>query len=124
MDVALCVPFLEGDAWVGEVRAALPGAEVFEYNSGGTLLPALRQKDFSLLIIALDGPEGGECVKQAKSTVSKLPVLWISDEDLSLQGYDYRVACFLKKPVSHSQLEGALRLCLREKIPVNTAVYR
>ena len=115
MNVALCAAFLEEDVWESRlVMAALPQRiEITECNSAGVLSRMLELKPFSLLVIALNGVVGLEAVRQLRARAPDVPLLWISDEDYSLFGYQYRVTRFLRRPASDAQLKGALAVCLR-----------
>ncbi len=115
MNVALCAAFLEEDVWESRlVTAAFPHRiELTECNSARALLPLLELKPFSLLVVALNGMAGVEAVRQLRSTAPYMPLLWISDEDYSLFGYQYRVTCFLRRPVTAFQLQAAVTHCLQ-----------
>lgn len=110
MNVALCVAFLEEDIWENcLVTAAFPQKlEITECNSAGVLLKILELKSFSLFIVALNGVAGLEAVRQLRGKAPDVPLLWISDEDYSLFGYQYRVNSFLRKPVSDAELRKAI----------------
>ena len=110
MNVALCVAFLEEDVWENRlVTAALPQRiEITECNSPGALLKILELKPFSLLIVVLNGVAGLEAVRQLREKAPDVPLLWISDEDYSLLGYQYRVNSFLRRPVSNAKLRQAI----------------
>ena len=114
MNVALCVAFLEEDVWENRlVAAALPQRmEITECNSVGALLKILELKPFSLLIVVLNGVAGLEAVRKLRAKAPDVPLLWISDEDYSLFGYQYRVSRFLYKPVSDKELRVAVADCL------------
>lgn len=115
MNVALCAAFLEEDVWESRlVKAISPHkVELTECNSVRALLPLLELKPFSFLVVVLNGVEGLEAVRQFRVDVPDLPLLWISDEDYSLFGYQYRVNSFLCKPVSDTELREAVTGCLR-----------
>nr|WP_288828818.1 hypothetical protein [uncultured Clostridium sp.] len=115
MNVALCAAFLEEDVWESRlVKAISPHkVELTECNSVRALLPLLELKPFSFLVVVLNGVEGLEAVRQFRVNVPDLPLLWISDEDYSLFGYQYRVNSFLCKPVSDTELREAVTGCLR-----------
>ena len=114
MNVALCTAFLEEDIWENRlVTAALPQRiEITECNSVNALLKILELKPLSLLIVVLNGVAGLEAVRQLRGKAPNIPILWISDEDYSLFGYQYRVSRFLCKPVSDVQLREAVAGCL------------
>lgn len=114
MNVALCVAFLEEDVWENRlVAAALPQRmEITECNSVGALLKIQELKPFSLLIVVLNGVAGLEAVRKLRAKAPDVPLLWISDEDYSLFGYQYRVSRFLYKPVSDKELRVAVADCL------------
>lgn len=106
MNVALCAAFLEEDIWENRlVKAAPPQIiEITECNTAETLLKMQALKLFSLLIVALDGADGVEAVRILREKEPNVPIIWISDEDYSLLGYQYRVSRFLCKPVTDVQL--------------------
>lgn len=114
MNVALCAAFLEEDVWESRlVTVALPQKlEITNCNSAEALLKILELKAFSLLIVVLNGVVGLEAVRQLRGKAADFPILWISDEDYSLFGYQYRVSKFLCKPVSDIQLREAMAGCL------------
>lgn len=114
MNVALCAAFLEEDVWEERiVKAAFPQRlELTECNSAQALLPLLDLKKFSLLVVALNGVAGLDAVRQLRSKVPDVPLLWISNEDYSLFGYQLRVNYFLRTPVSDTELEVAFVGCL------------
>lgn len=115
MNVALCAEFLEEDVWENRLVAAiLPNkVELTECNSAWALLPLLELKPFSIMIVTLNGMAGLEAVRKLREKAPDVPLLWISDEDYSLFGYQYRVTYFLRKPVSDVQLREAIASCLR-----------
>lgn len=115
MNVALCAAFLEEDVWEGRlVTAIFPHrAELTECNSARALLPLLELKPFALLVVVINGVAGLEAVRQLRDKVPDVPILWISDEDYSLFGYQYRVNSFLRRPVSDTELREAVTLCLK-----------
>jgi len=114
VNVALCAAFLEEDVWESRlVTVALPQKlEITNCNSVEALLKILELKAFSLLIVVLNGVVGLEAVRQLRGKAADFPILWISDEDYSLFGYQYRVSKFLCKPVSDVQLREAVAGCL------------
>lgn len=115
VNVALCAAFLEEDVWENRlVTAALPQRiEITECNSAGALLKILELKPFSLLIVVLNGVAGLEAVRRLREKAPDVPLLWISDEDYSLFGYQYRVTCFLRRTVSDVQFREAVAGCLK-----------
>lgn len=115
MNVALCSAFLEEDIWESRLlTAASPQRlEITECNSAQALLPAFELKPFSLMTVTLNGTAGLEAVRKLREKVPDVPLLWISDEDFSLFGYQYRVTYFLRRPVSDVQLREAIVSCLR-----------
>lgn len=115
MDFAMCAPFLEADVWESRLRAAVVSQtiEITECNSVLTLLHVLELKSFSLMAIILNGLEGLEAVRVIRQHQPEIPLLWISDEDFSLFGYQYHVTHFLRKPVRDVALREALKNCLR-----------
>lgn len=115
MDFAVCAAFLEADIWESRLRdAAIPrSVEITECNSTGTLLSALELKPFSLVVVILDGRAGLEVVRQIRAKAPNVPLLWISNEDFSMYGYEYHVTCFLCKPLRDAQLGEAVSGCLR-----------
>lgn len=115
MNVALCVAFLEEDIWESRLMTvAFPHrVEVAECNITRALLPLLELKLFSLLVVALNGVAGLEAVRQLRIKAPDVPLLWISDEDYSLLGYQYRVNSFLCRPVSDTELQEAVTGCLK-----------
>ncbi|WP_028828971.1 response regulator [Proteocatella sphenisci] len=114
MNVGLCTAFLEEDVWASRLLvAALPQKlEITNCNNVQALLRILELKTFSLLIVALNGVTGLETVRQLWEKAPEVPILWISDEDYSLFGYQYRVSRFLCKPVSDIKLSEAVAGCL------------
>lgn len=114
MNVALCAEFLEEDVWESRLfSAASPyNIEITECNSARKLLRALELKPFHLLTVALNGVAGLDAVRQLRVKAPNIPILWISDEDYSLFGYQYRVTCFLRRPVSDAELREAVAGCL------------
>jgi len=125
VNVALCAAFLEEDVWENRlVTAALPQRiEITECNSAGALLKILELKPFSLLIVVLNVEAGLEAVRRLREKAPDIPLIWISDEDYSLFGYQYRISRFLCKPVSDVQLREAVAgwLKLSEKGEEETA---
>ncbi|KXL52973.1 hypothetical protein CLNEO_15150 [Anaerotignum neopropionicum] len=115
MNVAVCAAFLEEDVWEGRlIEAASPQRfDITECNSARALLSMLELKPFSLLVVALNGVAGLDAVRQLRQKVPDVPILWISDEDYSLFGYQYRVTCFLQRPVSDMELREAVTGCLQ-----------
>ncbi|WP_027400487.1 response regulator [Anaerovorax odorimutans] len=115
MNVALCAAFLEEDVWENRlVTAAFPKkVEITECNSIKALLKILELKPFSLLIVVLNGVAGLEAVRQLQENAPGVPLLWISDEDYSLFGYQYRVTRFLNRQVSDAELREAVAGCLK-----------
>ena len=91
MNAALCAAFLEEDVWEGRLLAAASpqSLDVTECNSAKALLKILELKPFSLLIVVLNGVAGLEAVRQLRAKAPDVPLLWISDEDYSLFGYQY-----------------------------------
>ncbi|KAF5054301.1 hypothetical protein DSECCO2_389470 [anaerobic digester metagenome] len=116
MNVALCAAFLEEDVWESRLLAAAAPQklEITECNSAGALLKILELKPFSLLIVVLNGVAGLEAVRRLREKAPDLPLLWISDEDYSLFGYQYRVTCFLQRPISDLELWEAIAGCLQQ----------
>lgn len=114
MNIALCAAFLEEDVWEGRllVAASLQRFEITECNSAKALVPLLELKPFSLVVVALNGVAGLEAVRELRQKAPDVPLLWISDEDYSLFGYQYRVTCFLRSPVSNRELGEAVIACL------------
>lgn len=110
MNIALCAAFLEEDVWESRLAAAaFPyKVEITECNSARALLPLLELKPFSLLVVVLNGVVGLEAVRQLRAKASNVPFLWISDEDYSLFGYQYRVNSFMRRPVSDTELREAV----------------
>ncbi|WP_206458861.1 hypothetical protein [Anaerovorax sp. IOR16] len=115
MNIALCAAFLEEDVWESRLleAASLHKVEITECNSARALLPLLELKPFSLLAVVLNGVTGLEVVRELREKVPDMPILWISDEDYSLFGYQYRVTYFLRRPVSGIELREAVTACLR-----------
>ena len=114
MHVALCATFLEEDIWKDRLLAAIfpHKAEITECNSAEALLPMLELKSFSLLVVVLNGVGGLETVGKLRWQVPNVPLLWISDEDFSLLGYQYHVTYFLRRPVADTQLREVVIGCL------------
>lgn len=73
----------------------------------------MELKPFSLLIVGLNGACGLEAVRRLREKAPDVPLLWISDEDYSLFGYQYRVTRFLRRTVSDVQLREAVAGCLK-----------
>lgn len=115
MIVALCAAFLEGDIWESRLQAAASPKmlEVTECNSVCALFPLMDLKPFSLLAVVLNGVAGLDAIRQLREKAPDVPLLWISDEDYSLFGYQYRVTCFLRRPVSDTELREAVAGCLK-----------
>lgn len=115
MNIALCAAFLEEDIWGKFLRrAAFPHeVEITECNSAKSLLSMLEVKQFSLLTVVLNGVVGLDAVRQLRAEAPEVPLLWISDEDFSLFGYEYRATYFLHRPVSDKKLREAVASCLR-----------
>lgn len=115
MNIALCAAFLEEDVWESRLLAAASPhkLEITECNSAQALLPALELKQFSLLAVALNGVAGLEAVRQLRAKAPDVPLLWISDEDFSLFGYQHCVTYFLRRPVPDTELRQAITGCLR-----------
>jgi len=116
VNIALYAAFLEEDIWENRlVNAALPNRlELTKCNSARTLLPLLELKPFSLLVVALNGKTGVKAVRQLRKKVPDIPLLWISNEDYSLFGYQCHVTRFLRKPLSDIDLQNALAGCLKQ----------
>ncbi|KXL52257.1 response regulator receiver domain protein [Anaerotignum neopropionicum] len=114
MNIALCAAFLEEDIWESRLLAATfpQKFEITECNSPRGLLSMLELKPFSLLVIVLNGVAGLEAVRQLRQKAPDVPILWISDEDYSLFGYQYHVNRFLRRPVSDMELREAITSCL------------
>lgn len=114
MNIALCAAFLEEDIWESRLRAAASPQtiDITVCNSARKLLPLLELKPFSLLAVVLNGVAGLESVRQLRAKAPDVPILWISDEDYSLFGYQYRVTCFLRRPVPDTELREAVAGCL------------
>lgn len=114
MNVALCTAFLEEDIWENRLVTAIhpQRIEITECNNIESLLKIVELKSLSLIIIVLNGVAGLEAVRQLQEKAWDVPILWISDEDYSLFGYQYRVSKFLRKPVSDIQLREAVACCL------------
>ena len=114
MNIALCAAFLEEDVWESFLRVATfpRRVEITECNSVETLLPLLELKEFSLLMVVLNGVTGLEAVQKIRDKTSDVPLLWISDEDFSLSGYRYRATYFLHRPVTELQMREAVASCL------------
>jgi len=114
MNVALCAAFLEEDVWESRLRAAASpnNIEITECNSARKLLRALELKPFQLLAVALNGVVGLDAVRLLRAKAPGIPILWISDEDYSLFGYQYRVTSFLRRPVSDADLRETVAGCL------------
>lgn len=117
MEFALCAPFLEEELWADRLRrAALPhGAQVTACNSPESLVPVLERRPFALAAVALNGPAGMEAVRRLRERDPRIPLLWISDGDYSLAGYQYRVTYFLCGPVEDAALRRAVACCLGAK---------
>ncbi len=115
MNVALCVSFLEEDIWESCLLAAASPhrVEFTECNSPRTLLPLLELKIFSILVVVVNGVAGLEAVRDLRAKAPDVPLIWISDEDYSLFGYQYHVTCFLRRPVCHDELRKAVAGCLK-----------
>ncbi len=115
MNVALCAAFLEEDVWESRLLAAAAPQrlEITECNSARALMPLLDLKPFSLLVVTLNGVAGLEAVRQLREKAPDVPILWISDEDYSLFGYQYRVTYFLRRPVADLELQEAITGCLQ-----------
>jgi len=115
MNVALCAAFLEEDVWENRLRAVISPhkVEITECNSAQALLPVLELKPFSLLVVVLNSVAGLEAVRQLREKAPNVPILWISDEDFSLFGYQYHITYFLRRPVSDMELREAVEGCLR-----------
>ncbi len=115
MNVALCTAFLEEDIWESRlVTAAFPrSVELTGCNSANALLPLLELKSFSLLIVLLNGVAGLDAVRRIREKAPDVPLLWISNEDYSVLGYQHRVTCFLRRPVSDIELRDAVTGCLQ-----------
>lgn len=115
MNVALCAAFLEEDVWGSRLRAAVypHKVEITECNSPQALLRMLELKPFSLLVVVLNGVAGLEAMRLLREKAPDVPLLWISDEDFSLFGYQYHVTCFLRSPISDTGLREAVTGCLR-----------
>ena len=114
MNIGLCAAFLEEDIWETIIRELdlADNIEITQGNGAQALLPALHLKHFSLVVVVLNGSAGLEAVRHLREKASDVPILWISDEDYSLNGYQYRVTCFLRKPVSPTELKAAMAVCL------------
>lgn len=114
MNIALCAAFLEEDVWEKSLQALTSPhkVEITQCNSALALLPMLQLKPFSLLVVVLNGVAGLEAVRHLREKASDVPILWISDEDYSLTGYQYHVTRFLRRPVSQVDLREALAVCL------------
>lgn len=113
--------FWEADIWEDLLRyAAAPHKpEITECNSIRTLLAMLDLKQITLLIVTVDGVAGLDAIRQIRQQQPEVPLLWISDEDFSLFGYQYHVTHFLRKPVCDTELRTAIQSCLQfgEEMP-------
>lgn len=126
MNVALCSAFLEEDIWKNRLMTATfpHKVEFTECNSAEALLPLLELKPFSLLTVVLNGVVGLEAVRQLREKSLDVPLLWISDEDYSLFGYQYRVTYFLLRPTSDAKLREVIAVCLKlGKEGINNSGY-
>ena len=114
MNIGLCAAFLEEDIWETIIRELdlADNIEITQGNGAQALLPALHLKHFSLVVVVLNGSAGLEAVSHLREKASDVPILWISDEDYSLTGYQYHVTRFLRRPVSQVDLREALAVCL------------
>jgi len=114
MKIALCAEFLEEDVWESCLRtAAFPyKLEITECNSAGAFLPVLELKQFDLLVVVLNGAAGLEAVRKIRGKSPVTPLLWITDEDYSIFGYQYHVTSFLPRPVGDKELREAVMRCL------------
>lgn len=121
MNIALCATFLEGDIWENLLRMAVfpYKVEITECNSAKALLPVLELKQFSLLTVVLNGVAGLEAVRELREKSPDVPLLWISDQDFSLFGYQYRATYFLNKPVTDKEIREAVADCLGLRIRKN-----
>ena len=119
MEFAICAAFLDADVWESRLRNAVAPlkVEIAECNSVQAFLPLLELKPFSLLAVILNGTAGLDAVQRIRERQPETPLLWISDEDFSLLGYQYHVTCFLHSPVCNAELQEAVKncLCLREE---------
>lgn len=115
MNIALCATFLEEDVWESRLMASTSPLriEITECNSAQAMVKMLELKPFSLLVVALNGVAGLEAVRQLRAKAPDVPLLWISDEDYSLFGYQFRVTRFLRRPISDTKLREAVTGCLR-----------
>ena len=115
MNVALCTAFLEEDVWESRLRAAAfpQKLDITECNSAQALLRIPELKPFSFLAVALNGVASLEAVRQLRAKAPDIPIVWISDEDYSLFGYQYRVTYFLCRPVQDTELRHAVSGFLR-----------
>ena len=114
MNIGLCAVFLEEDIWEKFLcKAIFPyKVEVIECNSAQALLPILELKQFSLILVVLNGVAGLEAVRILREKSPEVPLLWISDEDFSLASYEYRATYFLHRPVTDTQMRVAVAACL------------
>lgn len=110
--------FLEADIWEELLyyAAAPQKPEITECNSIQTLLAMLDLKHISLLVVTVDGVAGLDAVRQIRHRQPEVPLLWISDEDFSLLGYQYHVTHFLRKPVCDNDLRKAVEQCIRLEV--------
>lgn len=115
VNVAMCAAFLKEDVWERRlIAAAFPlRLELIECNSAKALMPLLDLKPYSLIVVVLEGALGLEAVRQLRCKAPNVPLLWISDEDYSLCGYQHRISYFLRCPVSDTELRAAVTECLR-----------
>lgn len=115
MNIALCAIFIEGDVWEERLRAAALNIElqIDEYNRTDILLPELSR--YGVIVVAMDGVAGLQAVRDIRSMVDDIPLLWISNEDYSRFAYQNHVTHFLLKAASDTDLQKALEHCCSKK---------
>lgn len=119
MQIAICVPFMQGDIWVERLEhlGIEEGLKVYEYTRPKDLA-ALHGglENFDAVWVIMDGAKGMEAVYLVREKHSHVPIVWVSDDaQFGLVGYSLRVSAFLRKSCTDEQLRGAIARCRRGK---------
>ncbi len=84
------------------------------FSSGGDLLRALPERDFSLLFldIFMDGIDGMETARRIRSGNYDLPIIFITaSRDFAVESYEVNALYYLTKPLTADKLTAAMSRC-------------
>ncbi len=105
-----CLPLLEA----GTARFEKSVGRPVELTSCRDVQSFLRQavEPWDALLIALPGAEGMETVITARRQNERVPLVWISDDEVfGVQSYRLHASMFLCLPVSEEDVAHALKRC-------------